>query len=127
MPGTAILEQPEQTPTGAHVNGKASPIQIFAPFGQAYELMKTVLFRPFNFSKWCVIGFAAFLAGHYGGGGVSFQSPVRSHSDAHWASGHPFSGMNGHVSWIVVIVGLAIVVFLAVFIVLTWIRCRGTF
>ena len=47
-------------------------IEIFKPFGDAYELMKTILFRPFDLKKWFVIGFAAFLA-HIGSGSFQFN------------------------------------------------------
>ena len=45
------------------MNGTAEKIEIFKPFGEAYEVMKKILFQPFDISKWFVIGFAAFLAG----------------------------------------------------------------
>ena len=44
------------------MNGNENKIEIFEPFGAAFELMKKILFQPFDFQKWCVIGFAAFLA-----------------------------------------------------------------
>ena len=36
-------------------------IEIFAPFGEAFETTKKILFQPFNLAKWFVIGFAAWL------------------------------------------------------------------
>ena len=49
------------------MNGAEPKIEIFKPFGEAFELMKNILFEPFELKKWLVIGFAAFLA-HLGGG-----------------------------------------------------------
>jgi hypothetical protein len=43
------------------MNGDQPKIEIFEPFGAAFELMKRILFQPFDFAKWLVIGFAAFL------------------------------------------------------------------
>ena len=43
------------------MNGNGSKIEIFKPFGEAFELMKKILFQPFDLRKWLVIGFAAFL------------------------------------------------------------------
>src|SRR5437879_6145355 len=54
------------------MNGSEPRIEIFKPFGEAFELTKKILFQPFNLSKWCVIGFAAFLAG-----GVNFNFGFR--------------------------------------------------
>src|SRR2546427_833445 len=54
------------------MNGSEPRIEIFKPFGEAFELTKKILFQPFNLGKWCVIGFAAFLAG-----GVNFNFGFR--------------------------------------------------
>src|SRR5437667_9634841 len=59
------------------MNGSEPSIEIFKPFGEAFELTKKILFQPFNLGKWCVIGFAAFLAG-----GVNFN----------FGFGFPFNG-----------------------------------
>ena len=53
------------------MNEAGRKIEIFKPFGEAFELTKKILFQPFDIGKWFVIGFAAFLAGNFGGG---FQS-----------------------------------------------------
>ena len=57
-----------------HMNGDQPKIEIFEPFGAAYELMKKILFQPFDFQKWLVIGFAAFLSGAWGSG-FNFNFP----------------------------------------------------
>ncbi len=62
----------------------ARKVEIFEPFGAAYEAMKRILFRPFDIGKWFIIGFAAFLSGAWGGGfgfnpvGKSFNTYARS-------------------------------------------------
>ncbi len=33
------------------MNGNESKIEIFAPFGEAFELMKRILFQPFDFGN----------------------------------------------------------------------------
>jgi hypothetical protein len=43
----------------SHMNGNGSKIELFKPFGEAFELMKRILFQPFDLKKWLVIGFAA--------------------------------------------------------------------
>jgi len=55
------------------MNGTKPKIEIFKPFGEAFELMKKVLFKPFEFKKWLVIGFAAWLANLGGGGGFNYR------------------------------------------------------
>lgn len=39
-----------------------APIRYIAPLERALEHMRLMLFRPFGFEKWLVLGFAAFLA-----------------------------------------------------------------
>ena len=57
------------------MNGVRPKIEIFKPFGQAFELTNKILFQPFDLKKWFVIGFAAFLSGHLAGVGFNFPSP----------------------------------------------------
>ncbi len=51
------------------MNGSKPTIEIFRPFGEAFELMKKILFQPFDLKKWLVISFAAWLANLCGGAG----------------------------------------------------------
>src|SRR5256886_14909580 len=51
------------------MNGPARKIEILAPFSQAIELTRLILFRPFDITKWLVIGFGAFLSGWFNSGG----------------------------------------------------------
>src|SRR5436190_21395217 len=51
------------------MNGSEPRIEIFKPFGEAFELMKKILFQPFDLKKWLIVGFAAWLANLGGGGG----------------------------------------------------------
>ena len=55
------------------MNGTERNIEIFKPFGDAFELMKRILFQPFDFAKWLVIGFAAFLANLSGNAGFHYS------------------------------------------------------
>src|SRR5256714_13849588 len=56
------------------MNGPARKIEILAPFNQAIELTRLILFRPFDITKWLIIGFAAFLGGWLNGGGGRIYS-----------------------------------------------------
>ena len=108
------------------MNGTPTPIEIFKPFGDAYELMKKMLFQPLDFSKWCVVGFAAFLAGNFGGGGFSGRFPNGSHGTTSPLPWHGPHDLHEAAPWIAVIVAVALVVLVLIF-VLMWIRARGTF
>jgi len=55
------------------MNGTEPNIEIFKPFGEAFELMQKILFQPFDIKKWLVIGFAAWLANLGGGGGFNYR------------------------------------------------------
>jgi hypothetical protein len=69
----ALQSAPVATKSG--MNGNGSKIEIFKPFGEAFELMKKILFQPFDLKKWFVIGFAAWLA-NLGGGGVAMATLI---------------------------------------------------
>jgi len=105
------------------MNGTGPEIQIFRPFGEAFELMKKILFHPFDLKKWFVVGFAAWLA-NLGGGGGSFNYPYNEREDAH--------KLNETISQIphpILITGIcALIVVVLLFIVLfAWLRARGRF
>lgn len=108
------------------MNGAAPKIEIIAPFQTAFEWMKAVLFRPFDFGKWLTIAFAAFLAGRWGGfnykatsrlGGGDWKYRVTRHGDL----GFDFT------PWII---AAAIGIFLIALVLGTiwlWVSSRGKF
>jgi hypothetical protein len=105
------------------MNGTEPRIEIFKPFGDAFELMKKILFQPFDFKKWFVIGFAAWLA-NLGGGGGSFnyqydrREGVQKVNDAISQIPHPILLFG---------ISLLIVLVLAVIVLCAWLRARGGF
>jgi len=108
------------------MNGTEPKIEIFKPFGEAFELTKKILFQPFDLMKWLVIGFAAFLSGHFGGMGINFPSPFRNlqpHRADHVIPPH----FGQWPPWLqVTIASFALLVF-ALIIVLMWLKARGNF
>ena len=108
------------------MDGNGSKIEIFKPFGEAVELTKKILFQPFDFTKWLVIGFAAFLCGHFSAVGFNF----------------PFGGFPQHRKtnpelispdweqwkpWLLIAIVVFVVVMLVLIVVLTWLRARANF
>ena len=105
------------------MNGAEPNIEIFTPFGKAFELMKKILFQPFDLKKWFIIGFAAWLA-NLGGRGGGFNYQFNSHDDLQKIndaiSQIPHSVLVLGVSLLILFVLTAIVVF-------AWLRARGSF
>jgi len=105
------------------MNGTEPNIEIFKPFGEALELMKKILFQPFDLKKWLVIGFAAWLAKlGSGGGSFNFQynrrEEVQKISDAISQIPHP-----------ILVLGVSLLIFfvLALIVLFAWLRARGGF
>ena len=112
------------------MDGAEAKVEIFKPFVEAFELTKKILFQPFNLGKWCVIGFAAFLAG-----GVNFNFGFRFpfNGGGNWnfrsSSYNPFNVPSGeHIqAWVVALIAVVFLIALAIIIVLSWLRARGAF
>ena len=115
------------------MNGSEPRIEIFKPFGEAFELTKKILFQPFNLGKWCVIGFAAFLAGGVnfnfgfrfpfnGGGNWNFRSSSYNPSNV------PSFASGEHIQpWVLALIAVIFLIVLAIIVVLSWLRARGAF
>ena len=111
------------------MNGDQSKIEIIEPFGAAFELMKRILLQPFDFAKWCVIGFAAFLSGSWGGG-FQFQFPSKGNWNWNFRSisSHNLSTSESLPSWFFPLIIIALGVFLLiVMFAFMWIKARGRF
>src|SRR5437867_1513137 len=104
-----------------HMNSTEPQIEIFKPFGEAFELMKRILFQPFDVKKWFVIGFAAWLAS-LGGGGLNYQynrrEDVQKLNEAISQIPHPI---------LVIGVGVLILFVLVLIVLFAWLRARGGF
>src|SRR6266403_75376 len=93
------------------MNGSEPRIEIFKPFGEAFELTKKILFQPFDLGKWCVIGFAAFLANL--SGGWSFNYNPNWNRDArwdHWSGTHDLAAALHQIPlWAIVLTAIVVV------------------
>jgi len=105
------------------------PISVVDPVGRAIERTKKILFRPFDLSKWFVLGFCAFLA-HLGEGawGSRFNTgggPGRggiagdSRQTSHW--------LEEHIPLVVAIALAGLILGVAIGLLLTWLNSRGKF
>jgi hypothetical protein len=105
------------------MNRAESKIEIFKPFGEAFELMKKILFQPFDFKKWLVIGFAAWLAS-LGAGGGGFNYRTNRREDV-----HKLTDTLNQIPHPILIAGICvlIVLILVLIVLFTWLRARGRF
>src|SRR5262249_39019466 len=106
------------------MNGTESKIEIFKPFGEAFELMKRMLFQPFDLKKGVVIGFGAWLANLAGGGGGGFNYP-----DTRRENAQKLNETVGQIPQPVLITGICILIcfVLLLIILVAWLRARGRF
>jgi hypothetical protein len=105
------------------MNGTEPNIEIFKPFGEGFELMKKILFQPFDLKKWLVIGFAAWLANlGCGVGGFNYSNSQRR--DA-----HKVHETISQIPQPILIAGVGILVFLLLLLIVlvAWLRARGRF
>lgn len=111
------------------MNGDQPKIEIFEPFGAAFELMKRILFQPFDFGKWLVIGFAAFLANLSGNANFNYGRNIGDKGD--WSFRSVSHNATGSSDWLtscaVPVLVVVVVLVIAVVAVLVWVGCRGRF
>jgi hypothetical protein len=109
------------------MNGTERKIEIFKPFGQAFELTNKILFQPFDLKKWFVIGFAAFLSGHLAGVGFNFPSPFGNFQSHRATQDMIPDHLEQWKPWLVAGIVVLALLFFAFVIVLTWLKARGNF
>jgi hypothetical protein len=122
----ALALQSPPVATKPDMNGNGSNIEIFKPFGEAFELMKKILFQPFDLKKWLVIGFAAWLAnlGAGGGGGGNFNYPDNGREDA-----RKLHETIGQIPQPVLVTGICVLICIVLLLIVlfAWLRARGRF
>jgi hypothetical protein len=130
-PRFSELIPPRETIQIAPMNGNEPQIEIFKPFGEAFELMKKILFRPFDLKRWLVIGFAAFLASLSGGFSSSFN-PL-----SHWSTREDNKAIAqsfqevwsaGQLEWwVIALIAVGGLIILALVLAVMWVGARGRF
>ncbi len=102
-------------------------IEIFAPFGEAFETTTKILFRPFDLAKWFVIGFAAWLATMFGGFSFNYRSGYNKDDwNWKWTTGGNIS-LDGLPPWALPVIISGAIVVIAIVLVLLWLNARGRF
>jgi hypothetical protein len=102
-------------------------ISVIEPVGNAIEKVKAILFQPFSFQKWCVIGLGAWLAYLMGSGGGN-NGRVNYGMDKHDnVLEHAIEYIAGNLIWIVPVACVAVVALILIWLVLTWLSSRGQF
>ena len=110
------------------MNRSEPKIEIFKPFEEAFALMKTILFQPFDLTKWLVIGFAAFLANLSGGFGFNLGINWDRRHWQNWPTSDWTSQFHQMPLWTLVLAIIAIgIVGIAIILVLAWLGARGRF
>jgi hypothetical protein len=104
------------------MNETEPTIEIFKPFGEAFELMKKILFQPFDIKKWFAIGFAAWLASLGGGGGFNYRYNRREDMQK-------LNETIGQIPHPIIVTGICILIglVLVLIVLFAWLRARGGF
>src|ERR1039457_3364471 len=108
----------------------------------AYERVKQMLFKPFDLTKWIIIGFCAWLAGFGesgggGGGGFNGFNNAFNHDNHHFnGSGreqfrHFYEQARDYVAanfyWIAPVTIFVVVVLVVFWLLILWLSSRGKF
>ncbi|HSP46378.1 MAG TPA: hypothetical protein VLO30_10325 [Chthoniobacterales bacterium] len=120
-----------ETDSNAGVNGNPAKIEIFTPFGAAYEWMKAMLLRPFDVVRWLTIAFAAFLAGNFGGNAGGNLGRLGRFRNGDWryrATRHGDFPSDLHIeTWLIAGVVAVVLLALVLAFVWMWVSSRGRF
>ena len=106
-------------------------ISVTEPIGWALTRTGRMLFKPFEWRKWFVLGFCAWLANLGEGGGANFNPGGGGPGRRSGGGPGPFDPVldwgREHVGLVILVAVVALVAFLAIGLVLTWLSSRGKF
>lgn len=103
-------------------------IEIFAPFGEAFETTKRILLQPFNLAKWFAIGFSAWLATFFNGGSFNYRRGMGT-TDWNWKTQthDATSSLQNGPPWLIPVIIIVSLFLLAFIVLLLWLNSRGRF
>jgi hypothetical protein len=103
-------------------------ISVIDPISPAFEHVRLMLFKPFDLSKWFIIGFCAWLAYlGQGGGGGGGGNGWGKHGDGPANVEAIKSGIMEHLAAIIFVGAIVIPLIIILMLVLSWLRSRGQF
>jgi hypothetical protein len=101
-------------------------VSVIDPIGSAIEQVRLMLFRPFDLSKWLVIGFCAWLAYlGQGVGGPTFNYGMNDDGTPMLA--HVREVLLANLPWIIIGAVIVIPIIIIIGLVLCWLSSRGKF
>jgi len=105
-------------------------IEYFEPLSRAWNRMKIALFKPFDITKWFIIGFSAFLAGltesHGGTSRFSAEPDDLTFYEFFNLPNKAWNWLVDNPGWFIAIVSF-VVVLIAIGVTFTWLSSRGMF
>jgi hypothetical protein len=112
-------------------------IDVTQPIGMALDHVQRMLFRPFDLSKWIIVGFCAWLAGlgESGGTGLGFHQGFNGQGNNGAPVAEQFRQMFDRVSlyvmanlnWIIPLAAFLFVAMLSIGLLILWLNSRGKF
>ncbi|MFP4381494.1 MAG: hypothetical protein ACLFUS_13415 [Candidatus Sumerlaeia bacterium] len=105
-------------------------ISVLDPLSRALNRMTSILFKPFDFQKWLLLGFCSFLAalGRDGvGGNIPSDSFSGRTSGAGKAAGNALEWMSENIVLLILLVLAFFLVIIAINLLLQWLGSRGEF
>lgn len=109
-------------------------VSVINPIGDAFKRTGQVLFRPFDITKWFILGFCAFLAYLGEGGGPWYnQGSYRRSASQRMGEFGPegvqrvVDWINSNLAWIIAGAVALYLLIIAISGVFIWLRCRGQF
>jgi len=105
---------------------QSSSLSVLEPVGQAIDKVKQILFQPFDWGRWFVIGFCAWLAYLYQGGmHFNFRGGF-GRGDAEFLN-NAKDFITANLVWIIPAVVGVVLLSIAIGVVLCWLSSRGRF
>ena len=102
-------------------------ISVIDPISPAIEYVRLMLFKPFDLSKWLIIGFCAWLAQlGQGGGGGGGGNGWKEHGDGPCLEAIK-SSILAHLAVIILVAAIVIPIIIIIAVVFCWLRSRGQF
>ena len=102
-------------------------ISITDPIQPALDHTRRILFRPFSWRKWFVLGFAAFLAQLGEGGAFNVNGNPFDHAQSVPDFSPVTSWMSAHLPLVIALGAILFVLFMGLVVLFLWLSSRGQF